>query len=52
MRTAGKALITLILTVTALAGCVVAPVGWHRGYYRPRVMVVAPPPLIVVRPYR
>jgi hypothetical protein len=50
MRTADKTLITLSLVVAALAGCVVAPVGWHRGYYRPRVAVVAPLPLVVVRP--
>ena len=52
MQTMVKTLITLGLMVTALGGCVVAPVGWHRGYYRPRVAVVAPLPLIVVRPYR
>ena len=52
MRTANKTLITLSLMVFALGGCVVAPMGWHRGYYRPRVAVVAPLPLVVVRPYR
>jgi len=33
----------------ALAGCVVAP---ERGYYYgPRAVVVAPAPVVVVRPY-
>jgi hypothetical protein len=37
-----------ILTMT---GCVVAPYGYHRGYYYgPRVAVVAPAPVLVVRP--
>jgi len=52
MRTAVKTLITLSLMVSALGGCVVAPMGLHRGYYRPRVAVVALLPLVVVRPYR
>ena len=36
----------------AMSGCVVAPYGgWHRGYYYgPRVAVVAPAPVVVVRP--
>jgi hypothetical protein len=39
-----------ILTVT-MTGCVVAPAGYyHRGYYGPRVAVVAPAPVVVVRP--
>jgi hypothetical protein len=36
-----------------LAGCVIAPVGPRHpyyGYYRPRVAVVAPAPVVVVRP--
>ncbi len=37
-----------------LTGCVVAPYGYHRtyhgGYYRPHVVVVAPAPVVVVRP--
>jgi hypothetical protein len=41
------------LGFVALGGCVVAPYGYHRGYYGgyygPRV-VVAPPPVVVVRP--
>jgi hypothetical protein len=37
----------------ALTGCVVAPYGYyHRGYYGPHVAVVAPAPVVVVRPYR
>ena len=36
----------------AMSGCVIAPYGYHRGYYGPRVAVVAPAPVVVVRPYR
>jgi hypothetical protein len=42
-----KVLIPLGLALTA--GCVVAPVG--PGYYGARVGVVAPAPVVVVRPY-
>jgi hypothetical protein len=42
-----------------MTGCVVAPAGYyyHRGHYGPRVAVVAPAvvapaPVVVVRPYR
>ena len=52
MRALSKLLITMSLMTAALAGCVVAPVGWHRGYYGPRAVVVAPAPVLVVRPYR
>jgi hypothetical protein len=45
-----KLLISLCLMAVAMTGCVVAPAGWHRGYYGPRVAVVAPAPVIVVRP--
>jgi hypothetical protein len=39
--------------IIAMSGCVVAPYGYyHRGYYGPRVAVVAPAPVVVVRPYR
>jgi hypothetical protein len=38
--------------IMAMSGCVVAPYGYHRGYYGPRVAVVAPAPVVVVRPYR
>jgi hypothetical protein len=39
--------------IMAMSGCVVAPYGYyHRGYYGPRVGVVVPPPVVVVRPYR
>ena len=39
------------LTLLAMSGCVVAPYGYyHRGYYGPRVAVVAPAPVVVVRP--
>ena len=37
--------------ILSLGGCVVAPYGYHRGYYRP-VAVVAPAPVVVVRPFR
>ena len=48
-----KRLIMLLIPVgiLAMSGCVVAPYGYHRGYYYgPRVAVVAPAPLVVVRP--
>jgi hypothetical protein len=46
-----KLLIPFSLMLTVMTGCVVAPVGYyHRGYYGPRVAVVAPAPVIVVRP--
>jgi hypothetical protein len=54
MRGFNKLLISLCLMAAAMSGCVVAPVGWHRGYYGgyygPRVAVVAPAPVVVVRP--
>jgi hypothetical protein len=50
MRGFNKLLISLCLMTAAMSGCVVAPVGWHRGYYGPRVAVVAPAPVVVVRP--
>jgi hypothetical protein len=50
MKKASKLLIPFSLVLAALSGCVVAPVGYyHRGYYGPRVAVVAP--VVVVRPY-
>jgi len=53
MKTLFKLLIPMSLL--AMSGCVVAPYGYHRGWYGPRVAVVAPvpviaPPLVVVRP--
>jgi hypothetical protein len=47
-----KILLKLLIPVSLLAmtGCVVAPYGYHRGYYGPRVAVVAPAPVVVVRP--
>jgi hypothetical protein len=52
-----KLLISLSLLSAVMAGCVVAPAGYyHRGYYGrgyyygPRVAVVAPAPVVVVRP--
>ena len=51
MKTVLKALIPITLFV-AMTGCVVAPSGYHRGYYGygPRVAVVAPAPVVVIRP--
>ncbi len=40
------------MSLVAMTGCVVAPYGYHRGYYGPRVAVVAPAPVVIVRPYR
>jgi hypothetical protein len=40
------------ISIIAMSGCVVAPYGYHRGYYGPRVAVVAPAPVVVVRPFR
>ena len=47
-----KYLISLSIVAVTMTGCVVAPAGYyHRGYYYgPRVAVVAPAPVIVVRP--
>jgi hypothetical protein len=49
-----KNLLKLLIpfSLMAMAGCVVAPYGYHRGYYGPRVAVFAPVPVVVVRPYR
>ena len=47
-----KMLIPLTLVAAAMTGCVVAPAGYyHRGYYGPRVAVVAPAPVVVVHTY-
>jgi hypothetical protein len=45
-----KRLIMLVvpMAMLALAGCVVAPARGY--YYHPRAIVVAPAPLVVVRP--
>jgi hypothetical protein len=50
MRGTHKLLI--FIGLITMSGCVVAPYGYNRGYYGPRVAVVAPAPLVVVRPYR
>ena len=50
MRRLFKLLIPI--SIIAMSGCVVAPYGYHRGYYGPRVAVVAPAPVVVVRPFR
>ena len=54
-----KTLIKLLIPIgiMALTGCVVAPYGYYRGYYGPRVGVFVPapvvvaPPVVVFRPY-
>jgi hypothetical protein len=46
-------LIKLLIPIgfIAMSGCVVAPYGYHRGWYGPpRVAVIAPAPVVVVRP--
>jgi hypothetical protein len=49
-----KALIKLLIPLSfiAMSGCVVAPYGYYRGGYwgGPRVVAVAPAPVLVVRP--
>jgi hypothetical protein len=50
MRMLFKLLIPI--SIIAMSGCVVAPYGYQRGYYGPRVAVVAPAPVVVVRPFR
>ena len=51
MRRLFKLLIPI--SIIAMSGCVVAPYGYHRGYYYgPRVAVLAPAPVVVIRPYR
>ena len=42
--------VLISLSILAMSGCVVAPYGYYRGYYGPRVAVVAPAPVVVVRP--
>jgi hypothetical protein len=49
MKTLFKLLIPV--SIIAMSGCVVAPYGYHRGYwYGPRAAVVAPAPVVVIRP--
>lgn len=45
-------LIKLLIPIgfMAMSGCVVTPYGYHRYYYGPHVAVVAPAPVVVVRP--
>ncbi len=52
MTSVFKLLIPLSLMAIYMAGCVVVPAGYyHRGYYYgPRVAVVAPGPVVVLRP--
>ncbi len=47
-------LLICIGIMAAMTGCVVAPYGYHHGYYGPRFLVPAPvvvAPAVVVRPY-
>ena len=52
MKSIVKVLISLTFLSAVMTGCVVAPAGYyHRGYYYgPRVAVVAPAPVLVIRP--
>ena len=52
MKSLFKTLISLSIITAVMAGCVVAPAGYyHRPYYYgPRVVAVAPAPVVVVRP--
>jgi len=51
MRRLVKLLIPI--SILAMSGCVVAPYGYYtHGYYAPRLAIVAPAPVVVVRPYR
>jgi hypothetical protein len=56
MKSVLKLLISFSLLSAIMTGCVVAPAGYYhrgyygRGYYGPRVAVVAPAPVVVVRP--
>jgi hypothetical protein len=52
MKSLSKLLISFGIVAVAMSGCVVAPAGYyHRGYYYgPHVAVVAPAPVVVVRP--
>jgi hypothetical protein len=43
-------ILLISMSIIAMSGCVVAPYGYHRSYYGPRVAVVAPAPVVVVRP--
>lgn len=52
-----KSLLKILIPIgllAAMTGCVVAPYGYHRGYwggyYGPRVGVVVPAPAVIVRP--
>ncbi len=52
MKALLKTLISFSIMAAVMTGCVVAPAGYyHRPYYYgPRVAVVAPAPVVVVRP--
>ena len=46
-------LVVLLVGVSTVStGCIVVPVGGHGYHGGPRAAVVAPVPLVVVRPYR
>ena len=52
MKALVKTLISFSIITAVMTGCAVAPAGYyHRGYYGPRVAVVAPVPVVVVRAY-
>ncbi|MCL2656165.1 MAG: hypothetical protein FWD62_01885 [Betaproteobacteria bacterium] len=46
-----KALVALLAVVAGLSGCVVAPTYPNYGVVTPGVAVVAPAPVVVVRPF-
>jgi hypothetical protein len=47
----GRLLKLLIpISLMAMSGCVVTPYGYHRHYYGPHVAIVAPAPVLVLRP--
>jgi len=51
-----RRLLTLVLLLVGIAtvnsGCIVVPVGGYGYHGGPRAAVVAPAPIVVVRPYR
>ena len=53
---ASRRLLSLVLLLVGIAtvssGCIVVPVGGHGYHGGPRAVVVAPVPIVVVRPYR
>ena len=46
------AMLLIPMSLLVMSGCVVVPYGYHRVYYGPRAVVVAPlpPPVVIFRP--